>query len=282
MNIIRDPQVMHEWAQNSIKSSLKVALIPTMGALHNGHLSLINLAKNFAEKIVVSLFINPSQFDDVCDFEKYPKTIENDKLSCEKLGVDILFIPSSECMYLSDHSVWIDEFKLSNDLCGQYRPNHFRGVCTIVLKLINIVQCNFLLLGEKDAQQLRIIERMLRDLNIPVKIIRGKTIRESDGLALSSRNTRLSKEARKEACKIYESIKLAEGLFQNGERLSDVLIYEVRNYLSKIKDISIDYVCIVDNLTLTKIDIISSPALLAIAVKIESVRLIDNTVLEKN
>ena len=118
-----------------IKSSFKVALIPTMGALHNGHLSLINLAKNYAEKIVVSLFINPSQFDDALDFKEYPKTIENDKMNCEKLGVDILFIPSSECMYLSDHSVWIDEFKLSNDLCGQYRPNHFRGVCTIVLKL---------------------------------------------------------------------------------------------------------------------------------------------------
>ena len=282
MNIIRDPQVMHEWAKNSIKSSFQVALIPTMGALHNGHLSLINLAKNYAEKIVVSLFINPSQFDDALDFKEYPKTIENDKLNCEKLGVDILFIPSSECMYLSDHSVWIDEFKLSNDLCGQYRPNHFRGVCTIVLKLINIVQSNFLLLGEKDAQQLRIIERMIRDLNIPVKIIRGKTIRESNGLALSSRNALLSKGARKEAGKIYESLKSAERLFQNGERLSDTLIYEVRNCLNKIKDISIDYVSIVDNLTLEKVDHIGSSVLLAIAVKVENVRLIDNTVLEEN
>ena len=174
------------------------------------------------------------------------------------------------------------EFKLSHDLCGQYRPNHFRGVCTIVLKLINIVQSNFLLLGEKDAQQLRIIERMIRDLNIPVKIIRGKTIRESNGLALSSRNALLSKGARKEAGKIYESLKAAERLFQNGERLSDTLIYEVRNCLNKIKDISIDYVSIVDNLTLEKVDHISSAVLLAIAVKVENVRLIDNTVLEEN
>ena len=282
MNIIRDPQGMHEWAQNSIKSSFKVALIPTMGALHNGHFSLINLAKNYAEKIVVSLFINPSQFDDVLDFEEYPKNIENDKLSCEKLGVDVLFIPSSECMYLSDHSVWIDEFELSNGLCGQYRPNHFRGVCTIVLKLINIVQGNFLFLGEKDAQQLRIIERMFRDLNIPVKIIRGKTIRESDGLALSSRNARLSKGAREEACEIYEALKIAERLFKNGERASDVLIHDVRSYLNKIKNISIDYVSIIDNLTLEKVDHISSSVLLAIAVKVENVRLIDNIVLEEN
>ena len=200
-------------------------------------------------------------------------------MQCEALGVDGLFAPATDRVYMIDRSVWVDEEQLSRGLCGESRPGHFRGVCTIVLKLLNWVQPDLAVFGEKDAQQLRIIERMVRDLNIPVKILRGETVRESDGLAMSSRNERLSEEARMDAAVIYESIQEAKERVEQGERSVEILIQLVRDRLACVPRIVIDYVAVVDDIRLKPIDWIHSTALLAIAVKVESVRLIDSAVL---
>lgn len=279
MQFIDDPEAMADWAKERRRESGTVALVPTMGALHAGHLALIKLARMHADEVVVSLFVNPTQFGEAKDFTHYPRRLEQDLMQCEGLGVDVLFAPSADRVYMKDRSVWVDEEQLSCGLCGESRPSHFRGVCTIVLKLLNWVQPDVAVFGEKDAQQLRIIERMVRDLNIPVEILRSETVRESDGLAMSSRNQRLSEEARLDAVVIYESIQVAKERVEQGERLVEKLLQVVRDRLSDVPRIVIDYVVVVDDVTLKPIEWIHSTALLAIAVKVESVRLIDNAVL---
>ncbi len=282
MQLIDDPEVMANWAKKRRRGVETVALVPTMGALHAGHLTLINLARMHADEVVVSLFVNPIQFGEAKDFTHYPRKLEQDLMQCEALGVDVLFAPSADRVYMKDTSVWVDEELLSRGLCGESRPGHFRGVCTIVLKLLNLVQPDLAVFGEKDLQQLRIIERMVRDLNIPVEILRGKTVRESDGLAMSSRNQRLSEGARLDAVVIYESIQGAKKQVEQGERSVEVLIQAVRDRLVCLPRIVIDYVVVVDDVTLKPIERIHSTALLAIAVKLESIRLIDNDVLRRS
>ena len=279
MQFIDDPAEMANWAKERRRRVGTVALVPTMGALHAGHLALIKLARMHADEVVVSLFVNPTQFGDATDFTHYPRSLAQDLMQCEALGVDVLFAPSADRVYMKDRSVMVDEEQLSRGLCGESRPGHFRGVCTIVLKMLNWVQPDVAVFGEKDAQQLRIIERMVRDLNIPVEILQGETVRESDGLAMSSRNQRLSEEARSDAVVIYESIQGAKEQVEQGERSVEVLIQAVRDRLLGVPRIVIDYVVVVDDVTLKPIDWIHSTALLAIAVKVESVRLIDNAVL---
>lgn len=282
MQLIDDPEVMANWAKKRRRGEETVALVPTMGALHAGHLTLIKLARMHADEVVVSLFVNPTQFGEATDFTHYPRKLEQDLSQCEALGVDVLFAPSADRVYMKDTSVWVDEEQLSRGLCGESRPGHFRGVCTIVLKLLNLVQPDLAVFGEKDVQQLRIIERMVRDLNIPVEILRGETVRESDGLAMSSRNQRLSEGARLDAVVIYESIQGAKKRVEQGERSVEVLIQVVRDRLVCVPRIVIDYVVVVDDVTLKPIEWIHSTALLAIAVKLESIRLIDNDVLRRS
>ena len=279
MEFIDDPEVMADWAKERRRGVGSVALVPTMGALHDGHLALIKLARMHADEVVVSLFVNPTQFGEATDFTHYPRRLEQDLMQCQALGVDVLFAPSANRVYREDRSTWVDEEQLSRGLCGEARPGHFRGVCTIVLKLLNLVQPDVAVFGEKDGQQLRIIERMVRDLNIPVEILRAETVRELDGLAMSSRNERLSEEARLDAVVIYESILAAKERVEQGERSAEVLIQVVLDRLACVPRIVIDYAVVVDDVTLKPIDWIHSTALLAIAVKVESVRLIDNAVL---
>tara|TARA_B100002019_G_C21194845_1_gene560822 strand:+ start:264 stop:1112 length:849 start_codon:yes stop_codon:yes gene_type:complete len=279
MEFIDDPEVMADWAKERRRGVGSVALVPTMGALHDGHLALIKLARMHADEVVVSLFVNPTQFGEATDFTHYPRRLEQDLMQCQALGVDVLFAPSADRVYREDRSTWVDEEQLSRGLCGEARPGHFRGVCTIVLKLLNWVQPDVAVFGEKDGQQLRIIERMVRDLNIPVEILRAETVRELDGLAMSSRNERLSEEARLDAVVIYESILAAKERVEQGERSAEVLIQVVLDRLACVPRIVIDYAVVVDDVTLKPIDWIHSTALLAIAVKVESVRLIDNAVL---
>ena len=216
-----------------------------------------------ADEVVVSLFVNPIQFGEATDFTHYPRKLEQDLMQCEALGVDVLFAPSADRVYMKDTSVWVDEELLSRGLCGESRPGHFRGVCTIVLKLLNLVQPDLAVFGAKDVQQLRIIERMVRDLNIPVEILRGETVRESDGLAMSSRNQRLSEGARLDAVVIYESIQGAKKRVEQGERSVEVLIQAVRDRLVCVPRIVIDYVVVVDDVTLKPIERIHATALLA-------------------
>lgn len=279
MEVIRHLDAMSAWARRQRGERGLVALVPTMGALHEGHLSLIRLAREQAEQVVVSLFVNPVQFGEGEDFAVYPRCEEADRVLCEQEGVTVLFMPDAKDVYAEDASVWVDEEQLSRGLCGASRPGHFRGVCTVVLKLFNWVQPDVSIFGEKDAQQVRIIERMVRDLNVPVEVVRGPTVREADGLAMSSRNRRLSGLQRSVAPGLYQALQMAERSVRDGEREVGVLVDEVRGALEELKGVVIDYVVLVDDVSLVEIERVDGPALLAVAVWMGEVRLIDHCVL---
>jgi pantoate--beta-alanine ligase len=251
-----------------------------MGALHEGHLSLIRLAREQAEMVVVSLFVNPTQFGEGEDFTVYPRCEEVDRVLCEREGAAVLFMPDARAVYAKDASVWVDEEQLSMGLCGASRPGHFRGVCTVVLKLFNCVQPELAFFGEKDAQQVRIVERMVRDLNVPVEVVRGATVREADGLAMSSRNARLSVRERAVAPGIYKALQLAVQRANTGERSAGVLVDEVRAALARLEGVVVDYVVLVDDVNLAEVTCVERPALLAVAVWLGEVRLIDHCVLD--
>jgi len=254
----------------------RIGLVPTMGFLHEGHLSLMRIARSQCDVLVVSIFVNPTQFAPNEDLDRYPRDFENDKKKCEEEGVDILFYPTSESMYEEEYSCWVDELMLSKGLCGASRKGHFRGVCTVVAKLFNLVQPTLAVFGEKDAQQLRIIERMVRDLYFPIKIIRAPILREPDGLAMSSRNKYLSSEERKQALCLQKALKGAVLRFDQGERSSRILKEEMTSEIEKMPLAKIDYIEIVDDQNLTPVNEIKSPVLVALAVEFGKTRLIDN------
>lgn len=280
MEVIREPDAMAMWARRQRCEVGRVALVPTMGALHEGHLSLIRLAREQADIVVVSLFVNPTQFGEGEDFAVYPRCEEVDRTLCKREGVSVLFMPDSEDVYAQDASVWVDEEQLSSGLCGASRSGHFRGVCTVVLKLFNWVQPDLAFFGEKDAQQVRIVERMVRDLNVPVEIVRGITVREADGLAMSSRNARLSVRERAVAPGIYEALELAVQRARAGERSAGVLVDGVREALARLEGVVVDYVVLVDDVNLAEVEWVERPALLAVAVWLGEVRLIDHCVVD--
>ncbi|MGB1130223.1 MAG: pantoate--beta-alanine ligase [Haloferula sp.] len=249
------------------------ALVPTMGALHEGHLTLIRKAREIAgpdRQVAVSIFVNPIQFDRPDDLNAYPRPLEDDLEACRKEGVDLVFIPEADAMYASDSSTKVIESSLATTLCGATRPGHFDGVCTVVLKLFNLIQPEAAVFGEKDFQQLAIIRRMVRDLNVPVEVIGHPTLREADGLALSSRNQRLSTEQRADAPRIHAAMLAAarEG------RVCDVLQSARQGIESPLNEV--DYLELVDVETLQPVDTLDRPALLATAVFYGQVRLIDN------
>lgn len=273
------------------KQGLKIGLVPTMGALHRGHESLIKKAKELCDKVIVSVFVNPTQFGPSEDYEKYPRTIETDKEVCKNNNVDIVFAPTVNEMYgntlnndqdLSNKSLTFvyPPYNLVDKLCGKTRIGHFDGVATVVLKLLNIVQPDFAFFGQKDAQQLIIIEKMVKDLNVPTKIITCPIIREEDGLALSSRNKYLTTEARKKALTISKSLSYIKELYEKGTNESQILFDSSISILDK--SIELEYLEFVDMENLEKIDIINKKTLVAIAAKIDNVRLIDNIIIGKN
>jgi pantoate--beta-alanine ligase len=278
MKIIETPEEMQKQARLLLKSGEYIGFVPTMGFLHEGHLSLIRTAKEYADTVVVSIFVNPAQFGPNEDLDAYPRDFERDEKLCREAGADFLFYPTAQNMYLGGHSLWLSEETLSTVLCGASRPGHFRGVCTIVAKLLNIVQPDFMVLGEKDAQQLRVLRRMVRDLNFSVKIIAAPTIREADGLAMSSRNKYLTPAERKEAVCLFQGLEKAKALFADGVRDAEKIKTAVR---AAIKETSgrVDYIELVDDETLQPVQTLEKPALLALAVKFSGARLIDNTVL---
>lgn len=258
----------------------RIGLVATMGNLHDGHLSLVRLAKRHTDVVVVSIFVNPTQFGPGEDFTLYPRTFEADCARCEELGVDFVLYPSVDAMYPDGASIAVTESTLSRTLCGASRPGHFDGVCTVVAKLFNIVQPHIAIFGEKDAQQLRIIRRMVRDLRFPVTIIPGATQREADGLALSSRNQFLTPDQRAQASCLRRALDQAERLFANGERAPRRLQAAMREIIEQESDARIDYVALVDDETLQPFTgPIERPALAALAVWVGLPRLIDNTVL---
>lgn len=254
-----------------------VVLVPTMGALHAGHMTLVTEARSdSAAFVVVSIFVNPTQFAPGEDLDAYPRTLEVDAEQCSAAGVDLIYAPSSDAMYAEDASTVVRVGGLDENLCGPYRPGHFEGVATVVCKLLNMVEPERAIFGEKDFQQLQIIRRMVRDLDLPVEVVGVPTVREPDGLAMSSRNVYLSPSERQQAKSVYAALRLAAERVKAGERDVSVLESAMRDVLLSAGPVDIDYVQIVDQNSLRLLDIIEGPAQAAIAVRIGATRLIDN------
>lgn len=258
-----------------------IGLVPTMGYLHEGHLSLVRASRRENNRTVVSIFVNPTQFGPAEDLDRYPRDEQRDMELLEKEGVDFVFAPPSEAMYLPGHSVCVEETELSRGLCGAARPGHFRGVCTVVLKLFHIIRPDRAYFGEKDFQQFTIIRRMVRDLNLPVEIRPCPIVREKDGLALSSRNAYLSPGGREAALVLSASLKTARKHFQGGERDGAVLRRGILDLLAEETHVQPEYVEVRDRETLEEVSTLDRPAVIALAARVEGVRLIDNIQLMK-
>jgi len=258
----------------------KIGLVPTMGAFHIGHISLIEAAVKRCEFVVVSIFVNPTQFGPGEDFEKYPRPLDADLEICKKAGIDVVFAPAQEQMYGAENLTWINVEKLTEQLCGQSRPVHFRGVTTVCAKLFNIVEPDIAFFGQKDGQQAIVIKRMVADLNMPLEIAICPTIREPDGLAVSSRNKYLTKQQKKDATLIYKSLQKCRQMIDAGVTDSETIIAEMRKILSQAPSIKIEYISIVDAETLQTTDLIARQVLAAVAVRIGSARLIDNILVD--
>ncbi len=253
-----------------------IGLVPTMGYLHEGHLSLVRKSISENRSTVVTIFVNPLQFGPNEDYEAYPRDLEKDCLLLEKEGVDVVYCPKPEDLYRPDHSTYVVEERVSRDLCGASRPGHFRGVCTIVLKLFLLTGPDRAYFGEKDFQQLQVIRRMVRDLNVPVEIRGCPIVREKDGLALSSRNVYLSPSERLSALALNRSLKAAKALYDSGERNAGKLVGCVREGLFSDPALRVEYIELRDAEELSVLETVDRPAVLALAVRVGKTRLIDN------
>ena len=269
-------ELVKEWKKNGET----VGFVPTMGYLHEGHGSLITKARENNDKVVVSIFVNPMQFGPTEDLDSYPRDLEKDSKFCESLGADLIFHPEPEEMYHEDFSSYVDMSVLTEELCGLSRPVHFRGVCTVVTKLFNIVQPDNAYFGQKDAQQLAIIKHMVQNLNMDINVVGCPIVREEDGLAKSSRNTYLSPEERKAALILSKTVKLAKELIDAGEKDADVVVAKMKENIETEPMAKIDYVKAVNGLTMQQQKEIKAPMLIAMAVYIGKTRLIDNMILD--
>lgn len=262
-------------------NSKKIILVPTMGSIHEGHISLINKARSYADIVIVTIFINPIQFNSSIDYDSYPRSIEEDKKTLEKNGVDILFCPSSPEVYPEKFQTSVKVSLFSEVLEGKFRKGHMEGVATIVTKLFNLVRPDFAIFGEKDFQQLLLIKSFVEDLNIPVKIISGETIRDNEGLALSSRNEKLTNDEKIQAMQIIKSLNLGVETLRSGEKESDNIIKKIRDYLADYNLIQIEYVSIRDVNNFEKVNKIDEDIVILISVFIGKIRLIDNLIYRK-
>ena len=256
-----------------------VGLVPTMGYLHQGHLALVRQARTENSSVVVSIFVNPTQFGPREDLSQYPRDFQRDLAILEKEKTDAVFAPSAAEMYLPRFGSWVDIEKITERLEGASRPGHFRGVATIVAKLFNIIQPTRAYFGQKDAQQLVVIQKMVSDLNMNLKIIAVPTVREPDGLAMSSRNTYLNPQERQAALVLFQTLNLAQTLWQQGETSAEKLRREMLTLIQKEPLAGIDYVSVADNETLDELETVKPSAIVSVAVKIGETRLIDNIVL---
>ena len=276
MQVVTTVKEVRDIVKSWKKEGKTVGLVPTMGYLHEGHGSLITAAKKGNDKVVVSIFVNPMQFGPTEDLESYPRDLEKDSAFCESLGADLIFHPEPSEMYHENFSSFVDMTVLTEELCGLSRPVHFRGVCTVVNKLFNIVQPTRAYFGQKDAQQLAVIRHMVDDLNMDIEIIGCPIIREEDGLAKSSRNTYLSAEERKAALILSKTIFLGQKMVEDGETDADKLVAAMKKNIETEPLAKIDYVKAVDGLTMQQVKELKAPVLVAMAVYIGKTRLIDN------
>ena len=268
--------VVTEWR----RAGLSVGFVPTMGYLHDGHKSLIEKASEENDRVVVSIFVNPMQFGPTEDLESYPRDLNRDMLVCKDAGANLIFNPEASEMYVDSFCSFVDMNGLTKGLCGKTRPIHFRGVCTVVNKLFNIVKPDRAYFGEKDAQQLAVIKRMVKDLNMDIEVVGCPIVREEDGLAKSSRNTYLSKVERSAATILNRSLNEGKKLLLEGERNSNKIINRITEVLNMEELSNIDYVEVVDSLSMEKVKSIEKSVLVAIAVYIGKTRLIDNFTFE--
>lgn len=279
MNICRTVHEVRNASRGARMAGKKVGFVPTMGALHEGHLSLVRAAKKQTDIVFVSIFVNPTQFGPNEDFSKYPRTFERDCELLQSEGVDVLFAPAVDEMYPKGSITFVSVEGLSDKLDGVSRPGHFRGVTTVVSKLFNIIEPDFAFFGQKDAAQVAIVRRMVHDLRSSVEIVVCPIVREPDGLAMSSRNAYLNPDERKQALVLRESLLRAEELFRNGERRANQLVQAAQKMFAQEPSVRLDYFQIVDPDTLDPIDSISGRVLVAVAAYVGNTRLIDNTIL---
>jgi len=280
MLVIKTIKEMQEYSDTVRSEGKVIGFVPTMGYLHEGHLSLVKKAKE-CDVVVTSIFVNPTQFSENEDLDDYPKDFEKDKELLEKKGVDVLFYPSVEEIYPETNLTWVEMFGLTDVLCGESRPTHFRGVTTIVSKLFNIVKPKKAYFGQKDYQQSLVIRKMVKDLNVDVKIITCPIVREEDGLAMSSRNVYLSSEERKSALSLNKSLEMAKELIYQGEDSVEIIKKKIVEFISRYEYTKIDYVEILNGDNLKKIDKIEGRIVIALAVFVGNPRLIDNILIEK-
>ena len=280
MDIAKTIDSTRQLIKDARKADKTIGLVPTMGALHIGHISLIEAAKKQTDYVVVSIFVNPTQFGPAEDFDKYPQPFEQDTRICREHGVDLVFAPSVNEMYPSQNVTWVNIEKLTETLCGRSRPGHFKGVTAVCAKLFNIIQPDIALFGQKDAQQAVVIKRMVADLHMPLKIQVCPTVREDDGLAVSSRNKYLTPQERKDAPLLYESLQKAKQLIQAGTTDAEKIITEMKKILSRSEVLQPEYIEIVNAETLQPINPVIGPALIALAARLGSARLIDNILID--
>jgi pantoate--beta-alanine ligase len=277
MQTIQSVNEMQSHAIGLRSSGRLIGLVPTMGCLHEGHLSLIDIAKEKADKVIVSIFVNPTQFGPSEDFDKYPRALEADIEKCRIRGADIVFNPSVEEMYPQGYSTYVEEERISSGLCGVSRPHHFRGVTTVCLKLFNITRPDIAVFGQKDAQQCAVIQKMVTDLNFSAEIVIGPTQRDADGMAISSRNAYLSDSQREDALSISKSLQIARQMVETSTRSVDRIVAEVTHHLSLFRRIRVIYVQVVDRETMEPArEIIPGKQLLCVAAWADQTRLIDN------
>ncbi|MBU0679257.1 MAG: pantoate--beta-alanine ligase [Verrucomicrobia bacterium] len=279
MNLITSISGMREVVVDLKRRGRTISLVPTMGYLHEGHLSLIRLAKQYADFVVVSIFVNPLQFGPTEDLDAYPRDLERDRELCGSEGVDAVFYPSVKEMFPPGRTVFVEEEVISRRLEGECRPGHFMGVLTVVAKLLNIIQPDSAVFGKKDVQQLALIAKMVADLNIPVEIVAGDTVREPDGLAMSSRNRYLSEDEREEALCLRRSLLEAERLFAGGERDATVINEAMKAVIEQVPGARTDYAAVIDPSDWSPCENASCGDIVAAAIRIGKTRLIDNIVL---
>ena len=281
MQTIQPLADMTRWSNEVIASGSTIALVPTMGYFHEGHLSLMRSASRLADRVVVSLFVNSLQFGPSEDLSRYPRDLQKDSRMATAENIDVLFVPIDNEMYSHDYNAQVRIGSITDTLCGKQRPGHFEGVVTVVAKLFNIVKPHIAVFGQKDFQQLSVIRKMVRDLNWDIEIVGHPIVREEDGLAMSSRNIYLSSEERRKALCLYEAIQHAKTRFKNG--LLDVaqLKFEIRDIILANSGVNVDYISVVDKDNLSDKEVIDSNSVLALAAKVGQTRLIDNCFLGK-
>lgn len=280
MRVIRNIGQMRQFSENIRTQGKRIAFVPTMGFLHEGHLSLIDYGRKNAHVLIISVFVNPTQFGEGEDLQQYPRDLGRDCKLARKAGVDVVFVPEVSEMYPKDFQTYVTVESLSQLLCGAFRPGYFRGVTTVVAKLFNIIKPHIAIFGKKDFQQWVIIRKMVEDLKFDIEVIGLPTVREHDGLAMSSRNSYLTKKERTSALSLYQSLNMAETMVASGEKDASQIVCKIKDFILSKPYTKIEYVKICSPDTLKDIETLEDKALLAMAVKVGRARLVDNALLE--